>query len=1081
MFLKPIALAFTLLSLVFTTDAQQCLTGGCNLTTATLFPAATQNSFNVFSVVSTTCWAGEYSLYNVVSGQTYEWSTCTADGGLASYDSELTLSNNTSPATTICYSDDACGDDAKIQWTATFTGVARILLTVKNGTTGCQTNSENTTLVWRRIPPNTPLTYVSSVAFQTNDEVYKPLSKQQIMRLALEIDGSTGTLSATDFYLKTTGTTNVADIANARLYYTGIDANFNSTTQAGNTVAAPNGQFVVSGVNTNLESGVNYFWLTYDITTTATAGNLADATFDSVKIGGQNYVPTVTNPSEYKTIQLATIINQSATGNGGTSALGRAPATHNKFNRSVSLYPSGDLTFLNTGNNIITVGWNKSASAATQSVTGIIKIYVQNTTDANYNKGTAWTGIITGMTLVFDDTITISPQIGTYDIRLQTPITYTGGGLYIAYDWQIFNPATVPAANTVTYLCNSALVGTGNGNRSSISQTAAPANLGSSAFVPLVRLGVEAPANDASVDIVYTLSDVPNPMGSPHIVKALVSNKGSNTLVNYPVMIGVTGATTFADTQYVNLEFNQTTLVSFNPMPLSSYGSSFINVAVSPDDVLNNNSKIEVQNVTPNVFSYGAGGSTGSVGFNLGSGVLMTRYTVSGTWLVDTVNMFIANNTAAVGNKIFAAVVNASGNIIATSDTLTIATADINNWRSFKINNPQVVSNGNFYVGMAQTPTSTTTGYYPLGYQTETPVRTDGFFTMGLGGSANPNISQIGRYLISAVMNMPAPPIAVDLGPDAAICIGDSLLLDAGAGGTSYEWSTGAITPSIYVNTSGTYFVKVLNSQGFASYDTISVTVSNPVQVSVSISASSISVCQGDTAYFTATAINGGLNPFYIWTVNGIQVSTLTGDIFATSSLNNGDIVRVEIFSSECNTGPALSNTIAIQINPLPVADFTSNTVIDVTTFTNASIGSGLTYSWNFGDGNTSSLANPTHTYTANGTYNVVLIISNTCGADTVTKQVTITNVSVSENEISKMISVYPNPNNGEFLINFGSIQMNNAIVSVVDLNGKEFYSQNFNLSGSLRINLENLSTGFYYLRINNEKINVVKSISVVK
>src|SRR3712207_9534102 len=43
--------------------------------------------------------------------------------------------------------------------------------------------------------------------------------------------------------------------------------------------------------------------------------------------------------------------------------------------------------------------------------------------------------------------------------------------------------------------------------------------------------------------------------------------------------------------------------------------------------------------------------------------------------------------------------------------------------------------------------------------------------------------------------------------------------------------------------------------------------------------------------------------------------------------------------------------------------------------------GGALTYSWAFGDGTTSTAANPTKTYTANGTYNVTLTVRDPQGA----------------------------------------------------------------------------------------------------
>jgi len=75
------------------------------------------------------------------------------DGGSASYDSELTLYNNS--GTILCYSDDASGFpyyDAKIRWAATFTGNVM----VKVNEFPCQTNSTATTLRWRQVGSSDP-------------------------------------------------------------------------------------------------------------------------------------------------------------------------------------------------------------------------------------------------------------------------------------------------------------------------------------------------------------------------------------------------------------------------------------------------------------------------------------------------------------------------------------------------------------------------------------------------------------------------------------------------------------------------------------------------------------------------------------------------------------------------------------------------------------------------------------------------------------------------------------------------------------------------------------------------------------
>lgn len=82
------------------------------------------------------------------------------------------------------------------------------------------------------------------------------------------------------------------------------------------------------------------------------------------------------------------------------------------------------------------------------------------------------------------------------------------------------------------------------------------------------------------------------------------------------------------------------------------------------------------------------------------------------------------------------------------------------------------------------------------------------------------------------------------------------------------------------------------------------------------------------------------------------------------------------------------------QLSP-PVADFTS----DVTTgtnlltvnFTDTSLNNPTSWLWDFGDGNTSTLQNPQHTYTIGGTYNVSLTATNSFGSNLITKNSYIT------------------------------------------------------------------------------------------
>jgi len=85
-----------------------------------------------------------------------------------------------------------------------------------------------------------------------------------------------------------------------------------------------------------------------------------------------------------------------------------------------------------------------------------------------------------------------------------------------------------------------------------------------------------------------------------------------------------------------------------------------------------------------------------------------------------------------------------------------------------------------------------------------------------------------------------------------------------------------------------------------------------------------------------------------------------------------------------------------VSVGAKPVAGFTFSVPTPCSvpvniTFTNTSTPSSSTSSWNFGDGGTSTLQNPSHGYTSAGTYVVRLIVSNNGCTDTIEHTVIIT------------------------------------------------------------------------------------------
>lgn len=139
-------------------NSQQCKSGGCT-DFVNPYPSGTfSTTSSSWSLVNggNNMNAGNWTLFNVTSGNTYEWSYCEDFGGVSTaWDAQLTLFNNKNLKTPLCFSTDDCGTNGLapyLSWKATFTGVVRVLSTAYKNGTGCQSNSGSpyNKLVWRQ-------------------------------------------------------------------------------------------------------------------------------------------------------------------------------------------------------------------------------------------------------------------------------------------------------------------------------------------------------------------------------------------------------------------------------------------------------------------------------------------------------------------------------------------------------------------------------------------------------------------------------------------------------------------------------------------------------------------------------------------------------------------------------------------------------------------------------------------------------------------------------------------------------------------------------------------------------------------
>ncbi|MGI4751311.1 MAG: PKD domain-containing protein [Janthinobacterium lividum] len=213
------------------------------------------------------------------------------------------------------------------------------------------------------------------------------------------------------------------------------------------------------------------------------------------------------------------------------------------------------------------------------------------------------------------------------------------------------------------------------------------------------------------------------------------------------------------------------------------------------------------------------------------------------------------------------------------------------------------------------------------------------------------------------------------------------------------------------------------NSNGGApandlALDDITFRACGPTMVSSFSSSTAVTtqtVCAGSSQKFALSAAvsTGYTNPAYQWQVNsGSGWTDITGATATTYTLSTpatAGSYQYRLVSSEAaNIGTAAcqvaSNLLTLTVTPAAIASFTvadSTCRSDSVVFKNTSTTTGITVSawnWDFGDGQTSTLQNPSHLYSAAGNYTVTLNITSSggCASTAFSKTIHISALPVS-------------------------------------------------------------------------------------
>lgn len=351
----------------------------------------------------------------------------------------------------------------------------------------------------------------------------------------------------------------------------------------------------------------------------------------------------------------------------------------------------------------------------------------------------------------------------------------------------------------------------------------------------------------------------------------------------------------------------------------------------------------------------------------------------------------------------------------------------------------------------------------------------------------------------ATVHPIPATPL---VGFNNPLCVGETLNLTATTvSGATYSW-TGANNftantqnpsrSSITTSDAGVYNVTatVNGCKSPAGSATIAINASPFVVI---FPTPSDSICQGDPVVFTALPNNAGGTPQYRWLVNAQQVGT--GTVFNASALSNGDVVRCDMTEYTKCSSPYTdqSNDIEMKVLPwlAPSVTISANPnrpleVDEFVTFTATPIngGSAPLYQWKRNgqniQGATSNIwsantLNDNDKITVELTSNYKCPQPPTAASNSITVRVA---TSIGKTYAIKGLTLYPNPNNGKFLLK-GVVNSNEKmLLEIINAVGQVIHRDTvIPLSGSINkeIDLPDMADGIYLLRINGMNGNIAQ------
>ncbi|PZF70836.1 T9SS type A sorting domain-containing protein [Taibaiella soli] len=238
----------------------------------------------------------------------------------------------------------------------------------------------------------------------------------------------------------------------------------------------------------------------------------------------------------------------------------------------------------------------------------------------------------------------------------------------------------------------------------------------------------------------------------------------------------------------------------------------------------------------------------------------------------------------------------------------------------------------------------------------------------------------------------------------------------------------------------------------------------NPIATThVQISATDTSVCSGESVTVAAIPTNGGSAPTFQWYLNGTTVNNTSG-IYNYTPSNNDQVFCVMTSNALCTSNAVdSSDTLTFAVYNLPVVTILQN---GNTFSSSAATGN----QWYCNGSAVTGGSGQTIAATVDGYYKVVVTDANGCQvtSDSILYQ---NNVGVSNVLYGKVTKIYPNPAHQKLMIGIDPEIIDKLTVelSITNQLGQMVYVCSPK-SSSITIDLEQFSTGIYFVKISTQE-----------